>query len=85
MLDYLKQLILALFPCCNRALAYLLPLCNQVSIGISLLQKVLVQLLGDRLALIKELIDITRPLVVQSENGPQCLDLSLSLMRIVFS
>jgi hypothetical protein len=62
---------------------YLLPLGDEVGVGISLLQQVLVQLLGDRLTLVVQLVNISRPLVVKSENRPQCLDLSLSFMGIV--
>ena len=64
---------------------YLLPLGDEVGVSISLLQQVLVQLLGDRLALVVQLIDISRPLVVKPENRPQRLNLSLSFVWIVLS
>lgn len=64
---------------------YLLPLCNQVSVGVSLLQQIFVQFLGDGLALVEKFIYISRSLVVDPEDGPQCLNLSLALMWIVLS
>lgn len=64
---------------------YLLPLGDEVGVSISLLQQVLIQLLGDRLALVVQLVDISRPLVMKSENRPQRLNLSLSFVWIVLS
>lgn len=68
----------------ERWKSYLLPLCNKVSVCVSLLQKKLVQFLGDGLALVEKLINISRTLVVDPEDRPQCLNFSLALMWIVF-
>lgn len=46
------------------------PLGNEILIGIPLLQKICIQLFGDGLLLVIQLIDISRPLVMDAINVP---------------
>ena len=48
---------------------WLLPLGNQVGVGVALLEQPVVQLARDGLALVKEVVDVPRPLVVYLEDG----------------
>lgn len=66
-------------------IALLLPLSNQVLVCIALLYAVLIQLSADGFSFVEKIIDVSTPLMMQPENWPEGLHLSLSFMRLCFS
>jgi len=62
--------------------ALLLPLGDQVLVGDLVLHAVVVQLSADGLPLVEEVEDVPGPLMVDLEDWPQCLHLSLALVRL---
>lgn len=70
-------------PQTTEALVALLPpLGNQRAVSDAFVETVLVQLTADGLALVEQVIDVARALMVDSKNGPQSLDFSLAFMRV---
>lgn len=65
--------------------ALLLPLGNQVLVCIAFFYTVLIQLSADGFPLVEEIVDVSTPLMMQPENWPKGLHLSLSLVRLCFS
>ena len=61
--------------------ALLLPLGNEVSVGDLLRNAVVVELLGDGLALVVQIVDVARLLMMNLEYGPEHLGLALALVR----
>ena len=61
--------------------ALLLPLGDQVGVGDLLAQTVVVELAADRLALVEQIVDVARLLVMHLEDGPLHFGLSLALVR----
>ena len=60
----------------------LLPLGDQGGVGDAILDAVVVQLAGDGLALVEEVEDVPRSLVVDLEDRPECLRSALALVRL---
>lgn len=65
--------------------ALLLPLGNQVLVCVAFLYTVVIQLSADGFPFVEEVVDVSTPLMMQSENWPKGLHLSLSLVRLCFS
>lgn len=68
-------------------IARLLPLRNQHSIRVPILQQPLIQLLADRLLLVIQLIHVSTPLMTDLEDLPVCLvsgDIGCRLVLRVF-
>lgn len=65
--------------------ALFFPLRNQVLVCVSFLYTVLVQLSADGFPFVEEIVDVSTPLMMQPENRPKGLHLSLPLMRFCFS
>lgn len=64
--------------------ALLLPLGNQVLVCIAFLYTVLIQLSADGFPFVEEVEDVSTSLMVQPENRPQGLHLSLSFVGLCF-
>lgn len=65
--------------------ALLLPLSNQVLVCVAFLYTVVIQLSADGFPFVEEVVDVSTPLMMQPENWPKGLHLSLSLVRLGFS
>lgn len=67
------QILVALFP----------PLRNQIHISVALFQQIGIQLLGDGLFFVVEIVNVPGPLVVDSEHVPEQLVLLFSFAGLV--
>lgn len=65
--------------------ARLFPLCDQISVGDALLQTPLVQVAADGLAIVVQFVNVARPLVVQTKDGPAGLDYALAVVASLTS
>lgn len=66
-------------------IALLLPFGDEVTVSMSLVKAELIQLLGYLLPVVVKVIKISAPLVIDLEDGPQCLALPSPIMRIILS
>ena len=66
-------------------MADLLPLGDEIGIGVALLDAEIVEFLADSPSFVIQVVDVARPLVVQLENGPLRFNLPLPLMALVLS
>lgn len=65
--------------------ALLLPLCNQILVCVAFFYTVLIQLSADGFSFVEQIVDVSTPLMMQPENWPKGLYLSLSLVGLRFS
>ena len=62
-----------------------LPLCDEVFVSPLLPQAILVQLSGDLLLFVVEIVDVSGPLMMELEDVPTRFYFSFTLMRLIFS
>lgn len=59
------------------------PFRNEIGVCVLVLEQVVVQLSRNRFSFVKQFVNVSAPLVMDTEHGPGALDNALALMRLI--